>query len=109
LASAPTWGARAVRINSGDGAVGEFLADTYFAGGHSDTFTNPIDVTGVTNPAPVQVYQSKRTDSADFTYTIRNLIPGQNYLVRLHFCESAWNAPGQRLFDISINGVHSAQ
>jgi hypothetical protein len=58
----PTLGARAVRINSGDGAVGEFLADTYFAGGHSDTFTNPVDVTDVTNPAPVQVYQSKRTD-----------------------------------------------
>ena len=25
--------------------------------------------------------------------------------MRLHFCESAWNGPGQRLFDISINGV----
>jgi len=101
----PNLEARSVRINSGDGAVGEFLADTYFAGGHSDTFTNPIDVTDVTNPAPVQVYQSKRTDSAGFTYTIRNLKPGQNYLVRLHFCESAWNGPGQRLFNVSINGV----
>jgi hypothetical protein len=101
----PNQGARAVRINSGGGAVGEFLADTYFAGGHSDTFTNPVDLTGVTNPAPVQVYQSKRTDSVGFTYTIRNLVPGQNYRVRLHFCESTWNGPGQRVFNVSINGV----
>ena len=61
----PNLGARAVRINSGDGAIGQFSADTYFAGGHSDTFANPIDVSGVTNPAPVQVInRSARTAPA---------------------------------------------
>src|SRR5262249_57450567 len=45
------------------------------------------------------------TGGGGLTETIPNLQAGQNYLVRLHFCESAWNGPGQRLFNVSINGV----
>ena len=98
-------GGGAVEINSGGPGAGQFMADTDFAGGHADTFTNLVDLSGVTNPAPEQIYQSKRTDSVGFTYTIPGLSAGQNYLVRLHFCESTWNAPGQRVFNVSINGA----
>jgi hypothetical protein len=96
---------RPIRINSGGGAVGSFLADTDFTGGHSDTFSNPIDVSGVTNPAPEAVYQSKRTDSARFVYTIPALDRSTTYRVRLHFVESVWTAPGQRVFSVSLNGT----
>jgi hypothetical protein len=95
----------AIRINAGGGAVDPFLADTYFTGGHADTFTQPVDVSGVVNPPPQAVLQSKRTDGAGFTYTIPNLTPGQNYLVRLDFVESAWTGPGQRVFSVAINGA----
>jgi hypothetical protein len=98
-------GSGPIQINAGGGAVESFMADTYFAGGHADTFSNPVDISGVTNPAPQAVYQSKRTDSAGFTYTIPNLAQGTTYLVRLHFVESTWTGPGQRVFNVSINGA----
>src|SRR5262249_48610360 len=56
----PNMGARAVRINSGDGAVDEFSADTYFAGGSKVTFTNSFAVHCASRPRPAQVHQSKR-------------------------------------------------
>ena len=34
-----------------------------------------------------------------------NLTPGGTYTVRLHFAEIYWNAPGKRLFNVSINGT----
>jgi Malectin domain len=94
-------------INSGGPTVGNFVADTDFAGGHPDTFTNSVDVSGVSNPAPQPVYQSKRTGnggSQDFTYTIPNLTVGHPYTVRLHFVESAWTSAGQRVFNVTANG-----
>ncbi|HEV3199781.1 MAG TPA: malectin domain-containing carbohydrate-binding protein [Bryobacteraceae bacterium] len=97
-----------IAINCGGGAVGNFLADTDVVGGHSDTFTNPVDVSGVVNPAPQAVYQSKRTGnppSSGFTYTIPGLTVGATYKVRLHFVESAVSAAGQRVFNVAINGV----
>jgi hypothetical protein len=72
----PASATQPVRINAGGPAVGSFLADTDFIGGHSDTFSNSIDLSGVTDPAPEAVYQSKRTDSAGFTYTVSGLGPG---------------------------------
>src|SRR5258708_13622136 len=51
----------AIQINAGGAAAGTFVADTDFVGGHADTFTNTVDVSGVTNPPPQAVYQSKRT------------------------------------------------
>lgn len=97
----------ATAINSGGGAVGSFLADTDVTGGHADTFTNQVDTSEVTNPAPQAVYQSKRTgsDGVGFTYTVPNLNPGASYTVRLHFTESTWTAPNQRLFNVAVNGT----
>jgi malectin (di-glucose binding ER protein) len=101
----PASATQPVRINAGGPAVGSFRADTDFVGGHSDTFSNSIDLSGVTDPAPEPVYQSKRTDSASFTYTISALGPGAPYLVRLHFAENVWTAPGRRVFSVAINGT----
>ncbi len=97
-----------IQINAGGAAAGTFVADTDFVGGHPDTFTNAVDVSGVTNPAPQAVYQSKRTGnppSTGFTYTIPGLTAGTSYKVRLHFVESAATATGKRLFNVAINGT----
>ena len=96
-----------VAINSGGGVAGIFSADMDFNGGHADAYTNPIDVTGVVNPAPQAVYQTKRTgmNGVGFTYVIPQLKAGGSYNVRLHFAESAATGIGQRLFNVAINGT----
>src|SRR5207244_10635648 len=73
-------------INSGGGAAGSFGADSNYAGSTNTlSVTNLIDRTGVTNPAPMAVYQNERW--GDFAYALNNLVPGSNYTVRLHFAE----------------------
>ena len=54
------------------------------------------------NPAPQAVYQTNRF--GNFTYTIPGFTAGANYIVDLHFAETFWTAPGQRLFNVLING-----
>jgi len=92
----------ATQINSGGGAVGSWLADTDFSGGNSSANTNTIDTSGVTNPAPVAVYQSERWGV--FSYAVPSLTPGGSYEVRLHFAEIAFTSPGARVFNVAING-----
>jgi hypothetical protein len=92
-----------VQINAGGPAVSPFVADTDFTGGTAVTSTNTIDTSGVTNPAPVAVYQSNRFGT--FSYTIPGLTAGKSYTVRLHFAETYWTAAGKRTFNVSINGA----
>jgi hypothetical protein len=98
--------ANGISIDSGGPAAGNFVADIDFAGGHADTFTNAVNVTGVSNPATQAVYQSARTGDLGgqgFTCTIPNLTAGHPYTVRLHFVESAYTA-GRRMFNVTANG-----
>jgi hypothetical protein len=90
-------------IDSGGGAAGKFLADTDFSGGNTYATGNPIDTSGVVNPAPQQVYQTERWGT--FTYVVPNLTPNGQYTVRLHLAEIYWTSPGQREFDVAINGT----
>ncbi|MEO7426917.1 MAG: malectin domain-containing carbohydrate-binding protein [Fibrobacteria bacterium] len=92
-----------VRVHAGGGAFTDDLgnawaADNYFNTGSTYTSTAAIDGTG--NDA---IYQSERYDAAggsELTYTIP-VTPGV-YKVRLHFAEIYFTAPGQRVFDVSI-------
>jgi hypothetical protein len=97
----PTTGS--VRINSGGPAVSPFVADEDFAGGGTITHTNTIDLSGVTNPAPMAVYQTAR--SGNFSYTIPGFTAGSSHTVRLHFAETYFSAAGSRTFNVSINGT----
>jgi len=92
-----------IAINAGGPAVSPFLADVDFNGGATITHANTIDLTGVTNPAPMAVYQTGR--DANFTYTIPGFAAGSSQTVRLHFAETFWSAAGSRLFNVSINGT----
>jgi fibronectin type 3 domain-containing protein len=91
-------------ISAGGPASGTFVADTNFSGGNvSGGTAATIDTSHVTNPAPMSVYQHGRY--GNMTYTIPNLTPGATYTVRLDFVEYYWSGPGQRVFNVAINGT----
>src|SRR5713101_4379161 len=90
-------------INAGGPAVSPFAADKDFSGGTTINHANTINLTGVANPAPMQVYQTARV--GNFTYTIPGFTAGSSHTVRLHFAETYWTASGQRKFNVSINGT----
>jgi hypothetical protein len=93
----------AVQINSGGPAVSPFAADMDFAGGGTINHANTIDLSGVTNAAPMAVYQTARI--GNFKYTIPGFPGGSSHTVRLHFAETYWTAAGLRIFNVSINGT----
>jgi hypothetical protein len=95
---------RMVAVDSGGGPAGTFRADAFAIGGTTADFgAVPIDLSGVTDPAPAAVYQTERYGT--FRYTISGLIAGSLYTVRLHFAEDYWNSAGQRIFNVAINGA----
>jgi hypothetical protein len=111
LGVSATGGTVVYHVNSGGPAVSPFTADANFSGGQTDTVTTTIDTSGVSNPAPMAVYQSERwggdsaSNPAPFSYTFPNLTAGASYTVRLHFAEIFWTAGGQRKFNVAINGT----
>ncbi len=93
----------AYRINAGGGEAAPFSADGFVNTGGGYTVSDPIDLSGVTAPAPAAVYQSERTGA--FTYTLPDLIPGGTYKLRLHFAEIWFGSAGQRKFSVKVNGT----
>jgi malectin (di-glucose binding ER protein) len=91
------------QINSGGSEISPFGADEYFAGGSAIQRDVDIDLSGLTNPAPMSVYQSART--GNFSYTIPYFIAGSTHTVRLHFAETFFKTTGSRTFNVSINGT----
>jgi fibronectin type 3 domain-containing protein len=92
-----------IEINSGGPAVSPFVADEDFSGGGTISHANTIDLSGVTNPAPMAVYQTGR--DGNFTYTIPGFTANSSHTVRLHFAETYWSSAGSRVFNVSINGT----
>jgi beta-glucanase (GH16 family) len=99
-----TLGSYHVAVSSGNTTpVGTFVADTDFTGGtQASPTTAAINTSNVTNPAPQAVYQHERYN--DFVYTFGGLTTGTSYAVRLHFAEIYWTGPGEREFNVFING-----
>jgi fibronectin type 3 domain-containing protein len=95
-----------VQIDSGSSsAVSPFAADEDFSsGGNEFASSATISTTGVTNAAPMAVYQTVRWASS-FTYTIPGLTSGTSYVVRLHFAELSFTGAGDREFNVAINGT----
>jgi photosystem II stability/assembly factor-like uncharacterized protein len=93
----------ATQINAGGGAVAPFVVDVDFTGGGTINHPNTIDLSGVTNPAPMAVYQTARV--GNFSYTIPGFTAGQSKTVRLHFAETFFSSKGSRTFNVSINGM----
>jgi RHS repeat-associated protein len=93
----------ALDINSGGSGVPPFLADTASSGGSIFSVSTTVSTSGVTDPAPMAVYQTVRF--GNFSYTIPSLTPSASYTVRLHFAEIFWSTTGQRVFNVAINGT----
>ena len=75
--------------------------------GHYST-ADSIDISAVTNPAPMDVYQSySGYGDADSVWTMQDLNPYERYRVRLHFAEIYYNDAG-RAFDILIGDASPA-
>ena len=104
-ASATTQGGTTtvVQVNAGGPAVSPFVADVDFAGGGTIHHSNTIDLSAVTNPAPMAVYQTGR--DGNFTYTVPSFTAGSSHTVRLHFAETFWTSAGSRIFNVTINGT----
>lgn len=95
-------------ISAGDTAMKqEFQQDQFHNGGATFTTTNTIDTSRIQSPPPQSVFQSERWNSTNVVYTLPNLVAGQRYNVRLYFAEiyGFVNGPGQRVFDVQINGT----
>jgi len=91
------------QINAGGSAIAPFIADVDFAGGSILSHKNVIDLSGVTNAAPMAVYQDAR--QGNFTYALAGFVPGSSHTVRLHFAETFFSTVGSRTFNITINGT----
>jgi glucan endo-1,3-alpha-glucosidase len=94
-----------LQIDAGGGPVAPFIADAGFNTGNEFSSSANIDVTGVNAPAPQGVYQTVRW-APSFYYSLLNLTPGAAYVVRLHFAELSFTGPGQRVFNVAINGTN---
>lgn len=80
-------------------------ADTGYDGGSPDITASNIDLSGVANPAPMSIYQHERYAYGNLTYTINGLTANTAYSIRLHFAESYYSAVGDRVMNISVNGI----
>jgi polyvinyl alcohol dehydrogenase (cytochrome) len=93
-----------VRVNAAgssytDSQGNAWSADCCNSGGN--TFATTAPISGTSDPT---LYRSERWSASPFTYTFTNLAAG-SYQVTLKFAEIAGLAPGQRQFNIAINGV----
>jgi len=97
----PTAGGGALRINCGGGqyvspSLGTFQADAYFSGG--DVYDYGVPVSGTTDDA---LYNTVRWAN-NFSYNLP--AAGASYTLKLHFMEGYWHSPGQRVFNVAVNG-----
>jgi outer membrane protein assembly factor BamB len=93
-----------VRVNVGGGTYTDVAGNTWSgdccnSGGN--VFSTSSQIAGTSDPA---LYQSERWNAGPFTYTFSGLAAG-SYQVTLKFAEIAGLGPGQRQFNVAINGT----
>ena len=101
LSNAFKWPEASYKINCGGGDSHGFQGDKGYDTGMVESTKDPIDVKSP-NAAPDVIYQTERY--GDFTYTLP-VKPAAGYTVRLHFAEAKYSKPGERKFNVDINGT----
>ncbi|MEB3310438.1 MAG: malectin domain-containing carbohydrate-binding protein [Snowella sp.] len=91
-----------ILINAGGGQYTDIAgqvwsADQYFTGS-TGTYAVPSAIAGTNDDS---LYQNERYGN-NFSYNVP--VSNGTYLVNLNFAEIYWNAPGQRLFNVSLEG-----
>ncbi len=99
---APAESPFALHINAGGNAYTasngvQYVADSYFSGGKKYSKVEPIAGT-----ADDALFQTERFATSSFSYNIA-VEPG-TYAVSLDFAELSFDAAGQRVFDVKIEG-----
>ncbi len=97
--SAPSSGTTAINCGGSffSGTDGtEYQADTYYAGGRTDTFPG----NAVANTTDDLLYNYARSGFSAYNIPLTN----GSYRVTLKFAETYWNAAGKRVFDIALEG-----
>jgi hypothetical protein len=94
-----------VQVNAGgpgflDSQSGPWLPDTGHTGG--GVYSTIAPIFGTSTP---EIYQTNRWGSFSYVFTVQN----GSRTVTLKFAEIAPVAPGQRLFDVVINGIRVLQ
>ena len=97
-----TTGAVAYRLNVGGGAVttsqGDFAADAFFTPTPGTTYSSTASVSGAAAPV---LYRTERAGGR-FSYALP--VSNGTYALVLHFAEFYWTQPGQRVFDVAVEG-----
>jgi len=93
-----------IRVNAGgsaytDTAGNAWVADTGFSGG--GTYSTSATIAG-TSDQPL--YDSERTAQSGAPFSYSFPVPNGAYTVTLKFADLYWSNPGQRTFDVAING-----
>jgi hypothetical protein len=86
----------------GYSGTGQYIRNSLVSGGFTNAFPATVDTSGISNPAPQDVYHSERWGPQ--SWTIAHLTPGGSYNLRMHFAETAFNAVGKREFNVLVNG-----
>ncbi|MGW6443409.1 malectin domain-containing carbohydrate-binding protein [Lentzea sp. NPDC055074] len=113
LGSAPaSQAAEPVQVDVGGGGDATFLPDTFGTGGLTDT--KPADKRAhtvfsrtVTHRIPDEVWYSAR--HLESAYEVTGLTAGGAYELRLYFLDWYFTRPGQRIFDVDVNGTRVLQ
>jgi len=92
-----------VHINCGGNEEGTFKADMDYNGGGAVSTGDTIDAS-VPMGGPAAIYQSERWGNMSYRFSMTRLPAGYSYTVRLHFAETKFSAPGERMFNVEING-----
>ncbi|MEQ1828233.1 MAG: cadherin domain-containing protein [Pirellula sp.] len=95
-----------VLLNGGASTVGAWAAaGTYSPRSLSSaTIGSAIDLTGVADPAPADVYKTIVYDTSG-KLNLNIPVPDGTYRVRMHFVEDFFTSSNQRLFDIKLMGT----
>jgi hypothetical protein len=91
-----------IAVAAADDPKNQFGVHITVSGGETSKPNGVVDISHIIHPAPQWVYQGER--QGDFSYSFSNLTPNAPYEIRLHFSEMNFTGPGQRTFDVAVNG-----
>jgi len=93
-------------VNVGGGATGVWGGSAYTTGSqYTSTFSDPVNTTGVANPAPADVYRSYSYPSSGQSLGWQIPAADGAYTLRLHFVEPSYSSSYARTFDVRLQGT----
>ncbi len=93
-----------LRVNCGGPALVDGLKQSWVSDdGYYQYGTIGGDSADISNVANPEIYKLQRWMSGDLNYNFN--LPNGNYMVILKFAETYFNSPGQRVFNVIVNGT----